>query len=238
MSAFDDAFEWLMSTTYTAMPATVVKYDFANQMVDVKPDIGVVKEDGGLIERPTIAGIPICFPCSTTSAITFPLPVGSKVLVVWSMRGTDNWKQNGSSIPPDYRMNDIRDGFAIPAPYPMNQAKTKYGQSPDDLVLIHNLGGSQTELHLKASGDIVANTPTKFQINCSQFEVNGNTTVNGATALNGTANVSGRTTMQAGFDSGASSNVTGGLGIDGIQFGSHRHNYDDDGNQEITGVPI
>jgi hypothetical protein len=192
MSAHDDAFEWLMATTYTAMPATVVRYDFNNQMVDVKPDIDAIGQGGVTKARPTIVGVPICFPCSPTSAITFPLPVGSKVLVVWSMRGTDNWKQNGSSIPPDYRMNDIRDGFAIPAPYPMNQAKTKYGQSPDDLVLIHNLGGSQTELHLKASGDIVANTPTKFQINCNQLEINASSTqINSPVTTNSSVTATG-----------------------------------------------
>ena len=192
MSAHDDAFEWLMATTYTAMPATVVRYDFANQMVDVKPDIDAIGQGGVTKARPTIAGIPICFPCSPTSAITFPIPVGSKVLVVWSMRGTDNWKQNGSSIPPDYRMNDIRDGFAIPAPYPMNQAKTKYGQSPDDLVLIHNLGENQTELHLKASGDIVANTPTKFQINCNQLEINAaSTQINSPVTTNNSVTATG-----------------------------------------------
>jgi hypothetical protein len=213
MSAFDDAFEWLMSTTYTAMPATVVKYDFANQMVDVKPDIDAVGQEGELQPRPTIAGIPICFPCSPTSAITFPLPVGSKVLVVWSMRGTDNWKQNGSSIPPDYRMNDIRDGFAIPAPYPMNQAKTKYGQSPDDLVLIHNLGGNQTELHLKASGDIVANTPTKFQINCNQLEINAaSTQINSPVTTNSSVIATGDV-VGAGIS--LSKHVHGGVAVGG-----------------------
>lgn len=227
--------EHWMSNKYTAMPATVVAYDFQNQMVDVVPDIDVMDWDIGQTteKRPLITSVPLQFPSSLTTAITFPVPAGSKVLLVWSMRGLDNWKQNGNNKPPDYRMFDYSDAIAIAGVWPQTQAKTKHGQSPDDLVLVHNIGGSQNEIHLKANGDIVAKSPTTFKVECSSFVVDAsNATINAPTAI------SGKTTMSAGFDSNAASTVTGGIGIDGIQFGDHRHHYDDDGNDEITGVPI
>lgn len=167
----EDAIEWWMGNRFTAMPATVVSYDFDNQSVDVVPDIDAIDQEGNTYKRPTIAAVPVVFPCSTTSAITFPLPAGSKVLLVWSMRSVDNWKQNGSGTPSDYRMFDIRDAYAIAGAYPRNQTKTRAGQSADDLVLVHNIGGSQCEIHLKSSGDILAKTPTTFKVECSDFVV-------------------------------------------------------------------
>lgn len=238
VAAIGDAIEWWMGNRFTAMPATVVSYDFDNQSVDVVPDIDALNQEGNTIKRPTIAAVPVVFPCSPTSAITFPLPAGSKVLLVWSMRSVDNWKQNGSGTPSDYRMFDIRDAYAIAGAYPRNQTKTRAGQSADDLVLVHNIGGSQCEFHLKSSGDILAKTPTTFKVECSSFVVDAsNATINAPTTVNGTANISGKTTMSAGFDSGAASTVTGGLGIDGVQFGSHRHSGVESGPNS-TGTPI
>lgn len=167
----EDAIEWWMGNRFTAMPATVVSYDFDNQSVDVVPDIDAIDQEGNTYKRPTIAAVPVVFPCSPTSAITFPLPAGSKVLLVWSMRSVDNWKQNGSGTPSDYRMFDIRDAYAIAGAYPRNQTKTRAGQSADDLVLVHNIGGSQCELHLKASGDILAKTPATFKIEANSVEI-------------------------------------------------------------------
>lgn len=230
---------WMVNK-YTSMPAKVVRFDFENQCVDIIPWINVV--DTGTndeLQRPMVAAVPILFPCSSTSAITFPIKEGDFVLAVWSMRAVDLWKQNGSSSPTDFRMFDIQDAFAIPCTFPRDRVKTRHGQSPDDLVLVHNIGGGQNEIHLKANGDIVAKSPTTFKVECSEFVVDAsNATINAPTAVNGTASISGKTTMSAGFDSNAASTVTGGIGIDGIQFGDHRHHYDDDGNDEITGVPI
>lgn len=241
----EDAIEWWMGNKWTAMPATVVAYDFDNQCVDVTPDIDAIDQEGNTYKRPTIAAVPVVFPCSPTSAITFPLPVGAKVLLVWGMRSIDNWKQNGVGTPSDYRMFDIRDAFAFPAPYPRNQTKTRAGQSKDDLVLVHNIGGTQCEIHLKSSGDILAKTPSTFKVECSDFIVNSSSTtinastasINATTSVNGTATISGKTTMSDGFDSGAASTVTGGIGIDGIQFGNHKHPYFADGESRITGDP-
>lgn len=167
----EDAIEWWMGNRFTAMPATVVSYDFDNQSVDVVPDIDAIDQEGVTYKRPTIAAVPVVFPCSTTSAITFPLPAGSKVLLVWSMRSVDNWKQNGNGTPSDYRMFDIRDAYAIAGAYPRNQTKTRAGQSADDLVLVHNIGDSQCEIHLKSSGDILAKTPSTFKIEANSVEI-------------------------------------------------------------------
>lgn len=214
--------EHWMSNKYTAMPATVVAYDFQNQMVDVVPDIDVMDWDIGQTteKRPLITSVPLQFPSSLTSAITFPVPAGSKVLLVWSMRGLDNWKQNGNNTPPDYRMFDYGDAIAIAGVWPQTQAKTRHGQSPDDLVLVHNIGGSQNEIHLKANGDIVAKTPTTFNVQCSEFVVNAS-----HTQINSPINTSSTIT--------AVGNVVG----DGVSLNSHTHSGVTVGGGN-TGAPI
>lgn len=208
----EDAIEWWMGNRFTAMPATVVSYDFDNQSVDVTPDIDAIDQEGNTYKRPTIATVPVVFPCSPTSAITFPLPAGSKVLLVWSMRSVDNWKQNGSGTPSDYRMFDIRDAYAIAGAYPRNQTKTRAGQSKDDLVLVHNIGGSQCEIHLKASGDILAKTPTTFKIEASSVEIDAPITT--------TSTIT------------AAGNVVGA----GVSLNSHTHGGVSSGGSN-TGVP-
>jgi hypothetical protein len=203
-----------MANKYTAMPAKVVRYDFENQCVDIIPCINVIDPDEKTEEpRPTVPAVPIVFPCSSTSAITFPIKVGDYVLAVWSMRPVHLWKQNGSGSPEDLRKFDIQDAFAIPCTFPRNQTKTRYGQSPDDLVLIHNLGENQTELHLKASGDIVANTPTKFQINCNQLEINASSTqINSPVTTNSSVTATGDV-VGAGIS--LSTHVHGGVVVGG-----------------------
>lgn len=208
----EDAIEWWMGNRFTAMPATVVSYDFDNQSVDVTPDIDAIDQEGNTYKRPTIAAVPVVFPCSPTSAITFPLPAGSKVLLVWSMRSVDNWKQNGSGTPSDYRMFDIRDAYAIAGAYPRNQTKTRAGQSADDLVLVHNIGGNQCELHLKSSGDILAKTPTTFKIEASSVEIDAPITT--------TSTIT------------AAGNVVGA----GVSLNSHTHGGVSSGGSD-TGVP-
>lgn len=195
----EDAIEWWMGNRFTAMPATVVSYDFDNQSVDVTPDIDAIDQEGNTYKRPTIAAVPIVFPCSPTSAITFPLPAGSKVLLVWSMRSVDNWKQNGSGTPSDYRMFDIRDAYAIAGAYPRNQTKTRAGQGPNDLVLVHNIGGNQCEFHLKSSGDILAKTPTTFNVQCKDFVVDAthtqiNSPINTSSTIVAAGDVTGQGT--------------------------------------------
>lgn len=162
---------WMVNK-YTAMPAKVVRFDFDNQCVDIIPCIDVIDTGTNEVqERSLIPAVPVVFPCSSTSAITFPIKEGDFVLAVWSMRSVDNWKQNANSTPSDFRMFDVQDAFAIPCTFPRNQTKTRAGQSADDMVLVHNIGGSQCEIHLKASGDILAKTPTTFKIEASAVEI-------------------------------------------------------------------
>lgn len=215
----EDAIEWWMGNRFTAMPATVVSYDFDNQSVDVTPDIDAIDQEGNTYKRPTIAAVPVVFPCSPTSAITFPLPAGSKVLLVWSMRSVDNWKQNGSGTPSDYRMFDIRDAYAIAGAYPRNQTKTRAGQSADDLVLVHNIGGSQCELHLKASGDILAKTPTTFNVQCKDFVVDAT-----------------HTQINSPIDTSSTITAAGDVVGAGVSLNSHTHGGVSSGGSN-TGVP-
>lgn len=203
---------WMVNK-YTAMPAKVVRFDFDNQCVDIIPCINVI--DTGTNEeqeRSLIPAVPVVFPCSSTSAITFPIKEGDFVLAVWSMRSVDNWKQNANGTPSDFRMFDVQDAFAIPCTFPRNKTKTRAGQSKDDLVLVHNIGGSQCEIHLKSSGDILAKTPTTFKIEASSVEIDAPITT--------TSTIT------------AAGNVVGA----GVSLNSHTHGGVSSGGSN-TGVP-
>ena len=79
-------------------------------------------------------------------------------------------------------------------------------------MLVHNIGGSQCEIHLKSSGDILAKTPTTFKIEASSVEIDAPITT--------TSTIT------------AAGNVVGA----GVSLNSHTHGGVSSGGSN-TGVP-
>lgn len=179
----NEAVEYHQENMHTAMPGIVVRVinSLQGQTVDVQPSINVkMFDDSTAVERPNILNVPVVFPASSTSAITFPLNPGDPILLVFSERGLDSWKSGNGypSTPTDYRMFDYQDCFAIPGAFPTsrapnNPAKRRWGHSTNDLVVAHNLGsGSEVELRLSESGSLIINTDMAVQINANEAQVN------------------------------------------------------------------
>lgn len=176
------AVEHHLENMNTCVPGFVIRTinDLQGQQIDVQIAINFKGYDGSSQERPPILNVPVVFPASSTSAITFPLNPGDPVLLVFSQRGLTAWKgSNGyASTPTDYRMHDIRDCFAIPGPFPVgrapnNPAKRRWPHSTHDLVVAHNLGsGTEVELRLSESGSLIINTDMNVEINATQALVN------------------------------------------------------------------
>jgi hypothetical protein len=100
---------------YTSMPGQVVSYDPAKQTISVKPCIKSTDANGVVTERPQIDNVPVMFPRGKKSSFTFPIQAGDPVLLVFSMRSLDVWKQKGGIVDPlDFRKFNITDAFAIP----------------------------------------------------------------------------------------------------------------------------
>ena len=212
-------FEYKSTELYTALPAIVVSVNagLTSMSVNVQPTVNIRQEDGDIEERPTILNVPVQMPASSTSAFTFPVNVGDTVLLVFTMQGIDTWKRGTGkpTTPSDFRHHSIRDCFAITGVFPFsnsvnNPNKRSWAHSTQDTVMVHNIGtGSETEVRMKPSGDIIINTNQNVTANCNKATINSssiemnansmninvpNTTWNGDITQSGNLKVSGLTT--------------------------------------------
>lgn len=105
----------MLLNTHTCLPGIVEKFDASQKTVDVKPALQRKYVTGEITELPVIPNVPIAYPQSSESMISFPLKVGDPVLLLFSERSIDIWKDRGGSISPeDPRKFDITDAIAIP----------------------------------------------------------------------------------------------------------------------------
>ncbi len=162
-SATSSLIEARLEDVWTAIRCTVIKVTNAEEnRVDVQPSINQLFKDDTTIPYSTIFNVPIVFPCTKRSALSFPIAVGDSVLCVFSQRGLDSFKASNGypTTPTDLRKFSSRDAIAIPGLLPFNKSINKDSNrslphSLDDVVLAHNLGTSnECEYRLKASGDV------------------------------------------------------------------------------------
>jgi hypothetical protein len=179
-SAMTAFFEYQMKNMYTAIPAKVMQVRDAKQCkVDAKPLVDMVFSDLETLEWATIPNVPIMYPSSSTSAITFPVNAGDIVLLVFSQAGLDVFKSGDGTPQPasDYRAFNMRDAIAIPGLFPFGmainqQSKRTLTHSTDDVVVAHNLGTpEECEIRLKPTG--------KVEINGSQIDISSSTKIGG-----------------------------------------------------------
>jgi phage baseplate assembly protein gpV len=231
------SFEQQMAGIYTAIPAIVVTVidDLHQQTVDVQPTVNIRYKSGVVSERPPILNVPLIFPCSRTSAFTFPVNKGDIVYLVFSMRGLDSFKAGDGrpTSPLDYRKYDQRDAVAIPGLLPTaksinNPANRTWSHDTSDTVVAHNLGtANEVEIRLKADGDVVINTSKKVQINCNEADVVASTSISlTAPILNIDANTTnwiGNINLNGGITQTGNYTSTGTFTFNGIVFDSHVH---------------
>lgn len=166
--------EYQKRSIFTAIPARVVGVrDIEQGRLDVQPLINTVFADfEDDIEWPTILSVPVMWPSSSTTAITFPINNGDTVLLVFSQKSTDVFKSgDGTPQPPsDYRVFDKRDAVAIPGLWPFGMSKNKKSSrtlthSTDDMVIAHNIGTeAECEIRLKPTGEVKITSPLKVDI--------------------------------------------------------------------------
>lgn len=210
---------------YTAIPCVVltVHGELHDQKVDVQPSVNIKYKDGTDEEHPPILGVPVIFPASRTSMLSFPINVGDTVLCVFSQRGIDNFKIGSGSPtqPSDNRTHNVKDAIAIPGLFPFgkalnNPSKRNLVHNTKDAVLTHNIGTSgECEVRLKENGDIQLNTPNnKVIVNCKDAVVNSTTVDINATSM--TVDVANTTWT-------GNLTMNGTYVLDGITINSHKH---------------
>lgn len=225
------AFNSQMQNLYTAIPCIVVSIrDGLNgQMVDIQPTINQKFKDGTVKERPTIQGIPVSFPVSSTAGMTFPIKSGDTGLAIFSMRNMDGWKSgNGRPVSPtNFAKMDKGDAIFLPGIQPPSMAVNNPGKhvlthDTKDTVMFANLGGNECEMRLKADGSIEINTSNQpVTINCSDATVNASNAIN-LNAVNLTVDATNSTWIGPINHTG---NYTG-VGVqtfNGVIFSTHDH---------------
>lgn len=226
------------SKLLAALPCKITQvHDSGNTAkVDVQPLVNVLYKDDTDQPRSQILQVPVVFPASKTSMVSFPVGVGDIVLCVFSSRNIDRFKSgNGEAeTPTDNRRMSAQDAIAIPglfpfASNPVNPGLRKYPHSTDDMVISHNLGsGTEVEIRLSPSGKLTINTEVegveinsktatvnateKISLNAPDMDVNvARTNWTGNITLSGNVQHTGNYTMQ------------GQARFNGILFDTHIH---------------
>jgi len=155
--------DFRLSDIYVTMVAEVTNVAKLNECrIDVQPVVNKKYIDGEIMAYPEILSVPVQFPSSSTSALTFPINQGDNVLLVFSQKGLDVFKSGATSAhdPIDMRSFDKRDAIAIPCVNPFSKSindpvKRTLTHSVDDMVMTHNIGKeNECEVRLTSSGEV------------------------------------------------------------------------------------
>lgn len=112
------AFEAMQSRLWTSLPGIVQSFDAAQMTVTVQPTINGRYIDstgaGQSLQMPVLLDVPVVWPGGGGATLTFPIAEGDECLVVFAARCIDAWwSLGGVQDPPEIRMHDLSDSFAL-----------------------------------------------------------------------------------------------------------------------------
>lgn len=230
-------FQIELGKLWTAMPCIVTNVvgQLSSQRIDVRPVVNTYYKDGTDEEAEQILGVPVIFPGSSTSLISWPINVGDNVYCVFASRSIDNFKiGNGQPTKPtDYRKMSNRDAVAIPGLFPFgkslnNPAIRVWPHSTQDLVISHNVGtGTEVEIRLTESGNVIINTNQDVIVNSRNATVNVQQKINltgpemdvNVTTTNWTGNIN----LNGNLVHIGNYTITGTAKFNGVVFDTHKH---------------
>jgi hypothetical protein len=172
-----------MEQIHTAIPCKVVNVygNLEQQKVDVIPSVDNLMKDGSAEPGMQILGVPVIFPGSQTTLISYPINVGDTVMCIFAQRSMDNFKIGSGepTIANDSRKFSDQDAVAIPGLFPFSKSLNnpqvrKYPHDSNrDLCIAHNIGsGTEVNIILKQNGDLIINTDYNVVINSQTVQVN------------------------------------------------------------------
>lgn len=238
-----------MSKVYTSIPARVVavRQNLEECIVDVQPVINTLRKDGRDEEWGTILNVPVLFPCSSTSAFTFPINNGDPVLLHFSMRNIENFINGDGSpaAPNNFSKFDQNDAVAIPCLMPKvksinNPSNRTLAHDTKDAVLVHNIGTpNEVEIRFKPDGTLKIYSPTKIYAEAPLIEavtddlivtVSSSATVSSPTTdWDGNINITGNVAVTGGVSATTSVSAptvtaASSLTVGGKEMNGHTHN--------------
>ncbi len=227
-------FDFKMSGMFVCMVAEVLNTSKLEQCrIDVKPIVNHEYKDSTVIEYPTILSVPVQFPSSSTSALTFPINQGDNVLLVFSQKGLDVFKSGATSAhdPIDMRSFDKRDAIAIPCVNPFSKSvndpvKRTLTHSVDDMVMTHNIGkATECEVRMKPTGKIELTSTLQVEVKsplltltCPNVAITGNLSVAGTFAVVGASVFTGISTFNGALVSTTTTTLTGSATYNGLNI--------------------
>lgn len=100
---------------WTAMPGVVQSYDPRTRRAVVQPATSVLYTDGTAMARSLVVDVPVMWPGTPRRLYHDVLEMGDPVMLVWSQRDIDNFKQSvGVAAPATSRVMSQEDAVAIP----------------------------------------------------------------------------------------------------------------------------
>ncbi|GAG92619.1 unnamed protein product, partial [marine sediment metagenome] len=135
---------------HTMMPGRVEKYDAATQKANIKPLVQntIIQDDGSEITEslPVITNVPIVFPRAGGFFISFPVPVGTFVVLCFCERSIDTYLSGngGETDPIDLRDHDLSDAIAFIGFAPFSKAIKDIDN--ENLVIGKDDGGMQIKV--------------------------------------------------------------------------------------------
>lgn len=152
-----DTIENRLCDLHVSLPGKVLSYDPGTQKAKIQLQIKRKYVDGTDVEIPPVVDVPVAWPRAGKSYLHLPLKAGHQVMVVFSERSLDEWKEQGGSQAPEiFRKHSYSDAWAIPGGYPFNDViegdpanaklvndKTVFELSPSGKMAMTGQGGEE-----------------------------------------------------------------------------------------------
>jgi len=109
----------ILQSLHCALPCVVVSFDAAYQTVDVQPVFQFRESrsrsgSSSLIDYPLLRDVPVFFPGTRQSGITWMVQPGDECLVIFADSAIDRWFDSGEkSEERKDRFHDLSDAFAF-----------------------------------------------------------------------------------------------------------------------------
>ncbi len=155
-----------LNNVHTALPASIISYDYTVQKATVQPLLNKYWTDGTDTPYLPLENVPVIFPRAGGASLTFPVVEGDTCLLLFIERSMDRWLQQGGQVTTkDSRKFDLSDAVAIMGLSPFSE--NSLATNNTDLLLTYN--GSS--FRIKENGDVVIETASKIAIGTSTTEV-------------------------------------------------------------------
>jgi phage baseplate assembly protein gpV len=236
---------------WTALPGRISSYNPTNNTCTVLPMVqcSVTNIDGtqSWVSMPLLLDVPVSFPQGGGFALTFPVNNGDECLLIFSSRSIDNWYAQGfqatnnnshDALPQSNKnMHSLNDAFAIVG---VNSLVNPIPSINTTSVQLR-AKATANNITIDPSGNVTVNATNNITATAGNFATvtasraatvtAPNISLKGNVTVTGNLTVGGATTMV-----GAAS-ASNGMTINGSNYSTHHHVYDDAGTQNTTQGP-